>query len=72
MKLQAGLLALVLAGSLAACGDSGDSSGGADAAAKATGPITIWYSNNAEEVTWAKQMVAAWNTAHADQKITGQ
>ena len=28
------------------------------------GPITIWYSNNAEEVAWGKQMVAAWNAAH--------
>jgi multiple sugar transport system substrate-binding protein len=52
MKLQAGLLALVLAGSLAACGDSGGGSGDADAAAKARGPITIWNSNNAEEVAW--------------------
>lgn len=72
MKLQAGLLALVLAGALAACGDSGGGAGDADAAAKATGPITIWYSNNAEEVAWGKQMVAAWNSAHADQKITAQ
>ena len=72
MKLQAGLLALVLAGSLAACGDSGGGSGSADTAAKATGPITIWYSNNAEEVAWGKQMVSAWNAAHADQKVTAQ
>ncbi|HET6989141.1 MAG TPA: extracellular solute-binding protein [Kribbella sp.] len=72
MKLQAGLLALVLAGSLAACGDSGGGSGDADTAAKARGPITIWYSNNAEEVAWGKQMVAAWNAAHADQKVTAQ
>ncbi|GAA1108461.1 extracellular solute-binding protein [Kribbella jejuensis] len=71
MKLQAGLLAVVLAGSLAACG-SGGGAGDADAAAKAHGPITIWYSNNAEEVAWGKQMVAAWNAEHADQKITAQ
>ena len=72
MKLQAGLLAVVLAGSLAACGGSGGGTGDADAAAKARGPITIWYSNNAEEVAWGKQMVAAWNAAHADQKVTAQ
>src|SRR5690242_4934470 len=71
MKLQPGLLALVLAGSLVACG-SGGGAGDADAAAKARGPITIWYSNNAEEVAWGKQMVAAWNAEHADQKITAQ
>jgi multiple sugar transport system substrate-binding protein len=72
MKLQAGLLAAVLAGSLVACGDGGGGAGDADAAAKARGPITIWYSNNAEEVAWGKQMVAAWNAGHADQKITAQ
>ncbi|WP_410790731.1 extracellular solute-binding protein [Kribbella sp. C-35] len=72
MKLQAGLLAVVLAGSLAACGSGGGGAGDADSAATARGPITIWYSNNAEEVAWGKQMVAAWNAEHADQKITAQ
>src|SRR3954469_12267821 len=72
MKLQAGLLAVVLAGSIAACGSGGGGSGGADAAAKGRVPITIWYSNNAEEVAWGKQMVAAWNAQHADQKVTAQ
>ncbi|RZT28082.1 carbohydrate ABC transporter substrate-binding protein (CUT1 family) [Kribbella sp. VKM Ac-2569] len=72
MKLQAGLLAVVLAGSLAACGSGGGGAGDADAAAQARGPITIWYSNNAEEVAWGKQMVAAWNAEHADQKVTAQ
>ncbi|TCO46953.1 multiple sugar transport system substrate-binding protein [Kribbella antiqua] len=72
MKLQAGLLALALAGSLVACGDSGGGAGDADAAASARGPINIWYSNNAEEVAWGKQMVAAWNAAHPDQKVTAQ
>ncbi|TDW95501.1 carbohydrate ABC transporter substrate-binding protein (CUT1 family) [Kribbella pratensis] len=72
MKLQAGLLAVVLAGSLAACGSGGGGSGDADAAAQARGPIKIWYSNNAEEVAWGKQMVAAWNAEHADQKVTAQ
>ena len=64
-------LALALS-AVTACGDSGGGSGDADAAAKARGPITIWYSNNAEEVAWGKQMVAAWNAQHADQKITAQ
>ena len=72
MKLQAGLLAVVLAGSLAACGGSSGGSGDADTAAKARGPIKIWYSNNEQEVAWGKQAVAAWNTAHADQQVTGQ
>ncbi|TCC27403.1 extracellular solute-binding protein [Kribbella speibonae] len=72
MKVQAGLLAVVLAGSLAACGSGGDGAGDADTAAQARGPITVWYSNNAEEVAWGKQMVAAWNAEHADQKVTAQ
>ncbi|MGW6195882.1 extracellular solute-binding protein [Kribbella sp. NPDC055110] len=72
MKLQAGLLAVALAGSLAACGSGGGGAGDADTAAQARGPITIWYSNNAEEVAWGKQMVAAWNAEHADQKVTSQ
>ena len=70
-KLTSVLLALGLAGTAAACG-GGDGGGSTDAAAQAKGPITVWYSNNAEEVAWAKQMVASWNSAHADQKVTGQ
>ena len=52
---------------LAAC-SSGSKSGGA---AK-VGPIKIWYSNNAAEVSWGKAMVAAWNKDHADQQVTGE
>ncbi len=69
-KLVATLLAFGLAGTAAACGDSGG--GSADDAAQAKGEITIWMSNNPEEVAWGKQMVAAWNAAHADQKVTAQ
>jgi multiple sugar transport system substrate-binding protein len=32
----------------------------------------VWYSNNPEEVKWGKAVVASWNAAHADQKVTGQ
>jgi multiple sugar transport system substrate-binding protein len=39
---------------------------------QAKGPINIWYSNNEAEVGWGKAMVAAWNAAHADQKIDAQ
>ncbi|HET6297765.1 MAG TPA: extracellular solute-binding protein [Kribbella sp.] len=70
-KLTAALLALGLAGTTVACGGS-DGGGDADAAATARGEITIWMSNNKEEVAWGKQMVAAWNTAHPDQKVTAQ
>ncbi|MEU6601710.1 extracellular solute-binding protein [Streptomyces flaveolus] len=69
--MKKALLAMlpVAALALSACG-----SGGADAGASADarGPITIWYSNNAQEVAWGKQMVAEWNAAHPKEKITAQ
>jgi len=48
--------------------------GGGDAAGSADkhGPITIWYSNNAEEVAWGKAMVGKWNSAHPKEKVTAQ
>lgn len=58
-----------IAGTLAACGSSG---GGSDDAMKAHGPITIWYSNNEQEVQWGKAMVASWNSAHPKEKIKAQ
>ncbi|MFB9235407.1 extracellular solute-binding protein [Plantactinospora siamensis] len=64
------LLATALAATAAGCG--GNNGPSASDAAKATGPISIWYSNNPDEVAWGKQMVEAWNAAHADQKITAQ
>jgi multiple sugar transport system substrate-binding protein len=70
-KVTSALLAITLAGAAAACG-GGSGGGDANAAAAARGPITVWYSNNAEEIAWGKQMVAAWNTAHPDQKVTAQ
>ncbi len=63
----AGLLTATIA--LTACGSG---STGAAAGSATNGPITIWYSNNAQEVSWGKQAVAAWNKAHADQTITAQ
>jgi multiple sugar transport system substrate-binding protein len=53
----------------------GAASGGAasgSAAAGPTGPIKIWYSNNKEEVTWAKGVVDAWNKDHANEQVTGE
>lgn len=41
-------------------------------AATARGPISIWYSNNAQEVTWGEQVVASWNANHPDQMVSGQ
>ena len=64
MSIAAGVVA---AFALAAC-----SSGSGGSGTSGTGPITIWYSNNEQEVAWGKQMVAAWNSAHPDQQVTGQ
>ncbi len=69
--LRLGNLAVALILVLAACTSGGSSGAPAGSAAAAKGPIKIWYSNNAEEVAWGKAMVAAWNAAHADEKVTG-
>ena len=55
----------------AACGSSAQSSSGSQASA-AKGPIAIWYSNNAQEVTWGEAVVAAWNKDHPSEQVTGQ
>jgi multiple sugar transport system substrate-binding protein len=52
---------------LAACGG-----GNQTTAVSAKGAITIWYSNNAQEVMWGDAEVAAWNAIHSDQKVTAQ
>lgn len=63
----------VLGMALAGCSSAGG--GGATAqnsAAQARGPITVWYSNNEQEVAWGKATVAAWNSAHPNEKVEGQ
>ncbi|CAN5515914.1 extracellular solute-binding protein [soil metagenome] len=69
MQRRTVIAATVLAGALAltAC-----SSGAGSGSTTGKGPITIWYSNNEQEVAWGKQMVSAWNTAHPDEKVKGQ
>ena len=69
--LPAVLLSISLA-LVAGCDGSGGGGGDADKANAASGPITIWLSNNQEELAWGKAMVEAWNGQHADQKITAQ
>ncbi len=53
-----------------ACGGGGGGSASKDV--KAHGPIKVWLSNNAQEVTWGNQMVAAWNAAHPSEKVSAQ
>jgi multiple sugar transport system substrate-binding protein len=67
----AALIALTL-GATAACGNNGGGGGSSSGALTAHGPIKIWMSNNPEEITWAKAMVVAWNTAHPKEVITAQ
>ena len=54
---------------ISGCGTGG---GPGPGAFTSRGPIKIWYSNNAQEVTWGKQMVAAWNKTHPKEQVTGQ
>ncbi len=61
-----------MVGCLALTGCGSDSGGTGTGASTTTGPIKIWYSNNEQEVKWAKQAVDAWNKAHADQTVTGE
>ena len=65
----------VLALTLTACGGGGGDDGGPGGTSsqqQAKGPITVWYSNNEQEVAWGKKMVSAWNAANPDQVVTGQ
>ena len=61
--------ALTLILGITACG-----SGAAVPASVATarGPISIWYSNNAQEVAWGEQVVASWNKSHPGQQVSGE
>ncbi len=63
------LVALGLVGTTASCARSGPDPAVADAS---RGPITVWLSNNAQEITWGDAMVASWNRLHPDQRITAQ
>jgi multiple sugar transport system substrate-binding protein len=62
MALTAGL-------ALAACSGGGGGGGGST---DGRGEITIWYSNNEQEVAWGKQMVEAWNAEHPDEQVKAQ
>ena len=71
MKLRTVVVvALMLSMGLAACGGGGTPS--STSKSLSYGPISIWYSNNAQEITWGEQEVAAWNSLHPTQKVTGQ
>jgi multiple sugar transport system substrate-binding protein len=48
------------------------SSGGNAGSADARGDITIWYSNNENEIAWGQQMVDAWNADNPDEQVKAQ
>jgi len=56
---------------LAGCGTDGDTGEGGDRLTS-TGPITIWYSNNEQEVAWGEQVVEAWNAEHPDEQVSAE
>ncbi|HWM40484.1 MAG TPA: extracellular solute-binding protein [Streptomyces sp.] len=68
-KTGAALLALALTGASAGCARTAPDSA---TAASARGPITVWLSNNAQEVAWGEKMVAEWNKAHPKERIKAQ
>lgn len=67
----AAAMAAVTAGALLLSGCSGGGNAGSSARSS-HGPITIWYSNNEQEVGWGKAMVKAWNASHPKETIKGQ
>ncbi len=67
--MAAGTAVAVL--TLTACGSGGGDDGGGDATSS-TGPITIWYSNNEQEVAWGEQVVEAWNADHPDEQVSAE
>lgn len=68
----AGAIAAPLAAAtLAACGNDGGGGSGGDAATS-RGPLTIWLSNNEQELAWGTAAVEAWNADHPDEQVTAQ
>lgn len=69
MKRLAATVALAaLAVPLAACA----SSGAPDSTELTSGPISIWYSTNEQEIAWAEAVVDAWNADHPDEQVTAE
>ena len=66
-------IAAALALIVTACG-GGDSSDSTTAAGGegTRGAITIWYSNNQQEIDWATAQITAWNADHPDEQVSGQ
>jgi multiple sugar transport system substrate-binding protein len=66
MRAQLGLIGLVAALALTACG--GPKTGGGGGGAQGTGPIT--FVTGKDTSGWTKKLLTDWNTAHPDQKAS--
>ncbi|UPL16302.1 MULTISPECIES: extracellular solute-binding protein [Microbacterium] len=64
-------IALIGATALVATGCSAGGGGG-EGSADGTGPISIWLSNNEQEVAWGTAVVEAWNAEHPDEQVKAQ
>lgn len=56
---------------LTSCGGGGASEPSASGSA-ATGAITVWFSNNEQELAWGKSVTKQWNKDNPDQVVTAQ
>ncbi|MCK8475631.1 extracellular solute-binding protein [Microbacterium aurugineum] len=65
------VIALIGATALVATGCSAGGGGG-EGSADGTGPISIWLSNNEQEVAWGTAVVEAWNAEHPDEQVKAQ
>jgi multiple sugar transport system substrate-binding protein len=66
MRVQLGLIGVVAALVLAACG--GPKTGGGGGGAQGTGPIT--FVTGKDTSGWTKKLLGDWNAAHPDQKAS--
>ncbi len=60
---------------LAACSSGGTGEGDGNGTAEGTqntGPITVWFSNNEQEVAWGKDVTEKWNADHPDETVSAQ
>ncbi|QEA27805.1 extracellular solute-binding protein [Microbacterium sp. CBA3102] len=64
-------IALIGATALVATGCSAGGGGG-EGSADGTGPISVWLSNNEQEVAWGTAVVEAWNAEHPDEQVKAQ
>jgi multiple sugar transport system substrate-binding protein len=69
-RAVAALGVLALAGSLAACGDSGDDSASGAKPDKLTGVGPITLATGKDTTGTLNEILAEWNKAHPDQKVT--